>query len=259
MQDWCLIRKGLLPVGIPPSQRDDYYGALERADKGEWDEFVELVSLLQLSLIAKAQALLDESERRASFIQRLAQAASQKDRDTRHKKYIVWRHRMETLAQTFAAASRELDDASEVIGATFRDYGVIESRDWDRICRSGQITKSWLFSILFFAEGHPFYKTIAYVKRHVPSPKVDHFETPRDAVALYFTGTGAPDGPQASFVQYEDPHIRIREVLYLADEGYVYTQKSPDDDWEVAGFQTPTEIAEQLFLDVFNRKAGLDA
>jgi Fic family protein len=259
LQDWALIRRGLLPVGIPPSQRDDYYATLEKADQGDFDDFVELISLLELSLIAKTEALLEESERHASFIQRLANAASRKDKDTRHKKYLVWRTRMETLAQTFAGACRELDRASDVIGAAFKDYGVVEFREWERICKQGYISKSWLFSILFFAEGHPFYKTIAYVRRHKPIPAVDPFEPPRDAVALYFTGTAIPDGPEPNFSRYEDPHVRLREVLFLDDEGQVYVQESPDAEWKISEFKTPTELVEQLFLDVFNRKAGLDA
>ena len=258
LQDWALIRRGYLPVGIPPSQRDDYYAALEAADQGNWDDFVELLAVLQLSMISKVEAIIGETERRQTFISRLANAAAAKDKNTRHKGYLVWRKRMELLSNTFAEACKELDQASGVVGASFKDYGVIDFREWDQICRVGSINKSWLFSILFFAEGQPFYKTIGYLRRHIQLPATDHFPPPRDAVALYFTGTEVPDGPKPDFYKYDDPHIRVREVLFLDGNELIYRQPTPDADWEIDDVANNNVIVESLFLDVFARKGGLD-
>ena len=144
------------------------------------------------------------------------------------------------------------------MGASFKDYGVIEFREWEQICRYGSINRSWLFSILFFAEGQPFYKVIAYLRRHNPLPAVDHFEPPRDAVAIYFTGTEVPDGPKPNFQSYEDPHIRLREVLFLDNNEFVYRQASPDEEWTLDDVSTNNQIVEDIFLDVFGRKGGLD-
>lgn len=259
LQDWALLRKGLLPVGMPPSKRDDYYAALEAADVGEWNDLVEMVALLQLSMTSKVGSLIDEQQQRKTWIQRLSLAAASKEERTQHKNYIVWRKRMEELSQSFGQATIELDASSTIIGATFRDYGVLEFRDWERICQRGQIDKSWLFSLLFFAEGKPFYKTIAYFKRHVPITRVDTVIVPRGAVALYFTGTQAPVGSRPDFINYSDPHIRLREVLVLDDRQFVYRHPNPDGDWEVAELASPGELVEEFFLDVFNRKAGVGA
>lgn len=259
LQDWALMRRGLLPVGIPPSQRDDYYAALEASDQGKWDDFVEIVSLLQLSMVSKIEAIIEEQQHRASWIQQLALAAARKNENTRHKQYLVWRRRMEATSQAFRQAAKELDESSDIIGATFYDYGVLDFRDWEKICKSGQIDKSWLFSILFFAEGRPFYKTIGYLRRHNPMPRIDTFPPRRDAVALYFTGTEAPAGPRPNFVAYADPHIRLREILFLEDRQLVYRQNEPDEDWQLEDCHGAAGIIEGFFLDVFNRKAGLAA
>lgn len=257
LQDWALMRRGLMPVGVPPSKRDDYYAALSAADKGDWDDFIEMVALLQLSMVSRIEAIIEERQQRATWIQRLSSAASKKYENTRHKQYLVWRKRMEQINFAFQQAASELDASSEVIGATFRDFGILEYRDWEAICKQGAIDRSWLFSILFFAEGRPFYKTIAYLRRHVPLPKVDSFQPPRDAVALYLTG-GEPSGPR-SFGDYEDPHIRLREILSLNDRQYVYRQPDPEKDWEIDLLSSIPLVVEEFFLDVFNRKAGLGA
>ena len=158
MQDFVLVRRGFLPVGIPPSQRDDYYRALELADQERWDSIVEILADLELRIIAKAEAVVKAPERRSAWISRLSEAASQKAKNTRHKQYLVWRHRMEKVTSAFATACLELDEMSEVIGAECKQFGVMDFADWQETCRSGYVPRNWLFSMLFYAEGKPFYK-----------------------------------------------------------------------------------------------------
>lgn len=258
LQDWSLIRRGYFPVGIPPSQRDDYYEALEGADKGEWDDLVELLAVLQLSMLSKIEALVVEAEQRKSFIAKLASAAATREKNTKHKSYLLWRKRMELISRSMQEACKELDAVAGSVGANYRDYGVIDFREWENICRYGHIDRSWLFSILFFAEGKPLYKTIGYLKRHTSLPSVDHFNAPRDAVALYFTGAEAKEQTKPNFANYADPHIRLREILFFDDEAYLYTQPSADKPWVIQDLATNNQVVEQLFMDVFARKAGLD-
>jgi Fic family protein len=262
LQDWALMRRGFLPVGIPPSRRDDYYAALADADKGSWDDIVELIALLELSIASRVQAIVDDQQRRAAWVKQLSTAAARKHENTRHKQYLVWRKRMEGVDHAFSQAAQELDESSDLIGATFRDYGVLEFLDWEKICRFGQIEKSWLFSILFFADRSPFYKTIAFLRRHVPLPRVDTFPPlgPNEpAVALYFTGVALPESARPNFMNYDDPHIRLREILFLGDRQLVYRQSDPDAGWEMDEMGSVASIIEEFFLDVFQRKAGLGA
>ena len=183
LQDFVLLRRGLLPVGIPPSERDDYYSALEAADNKDWDSIVEMLADLELKITAKAEAVAKAPERRSAWISRLSEAASQKAKNTRHKQYLVWRQRMERITSGFAAACRELDDASSIIGAECKEFGVMDFADWQETCRSGYVPRNWLFSMLFYAEGKPFYKAVAVQMRHISRPW-DAFEPQRDHVAI---------------------------------------------------------------------------
>lgn len=166
LQDFSLMRRGLLPIGIPPAQRDDYYSALASADLGKWNDFVEMLALLELSTISKTVAIAKEPERRRDWIQQLSAAAVSRQHNTLHKRYLVWRHRMETLSSAFAQAASELDEASEQLGAEMRQFGVLDFSEWKKMCQYGALSRSWLFSIVFFADGEPFYKTIAALRRH---------------------------------------------------------------------------------------------
>ena len=257
LQDWALIRRGYWPVGIPTSRRDDYYSALEDADRDEWNDLVELLGLLQLDITSKVSAVVDEATSRANWVGRLAAAAATKRQNTRHKQYLVWRKRVEDVAAVFRQASMELDGASDVIGAAVRDYSVIAFRDWENVCQRGFADRTWLFSILCFADGHPFYKTIAYLKRHIPIPAADPFVEMRDAVAIYFTGVAVPEAGRPDFGHFKDPHIRLREILPSDSGIFVYTEAEPEGPWDVNDMATPAKAVERFFLDVFERKAGL--
>lgn len=257
LQDWALMRRGLLPIGIPPSKRDDYYSALEQADDGNWDELVEMLCFLQLTMAGKYQVLLDEAKSRTEWIARLSKAAAAKKTNARHKVYIVWRKRMENVALSFERAADELDASSQEIGATFKNFGMLEYSDWELLCKHGSAERTWLFSILFFAGGKPFYKSIAFMKRHVPLPRIDTFPPPRDAVGLFLTGTTLPEGPRPDFHRYGDPDIRLREILWQEETLCVYTQPDPENEWVLTHPPGLPAVVEEFFMDMFARKAGL--
>jgi len=257
LQDYALIRRGMLPVGIPPSQRDDYYAALADADRGNWSDIVEMLAILELSAISKTIAVVREPERRAEWIKTLAVAASSRLNNTRHKQYLVWRQRMEGVQKAFVVAARELDETSDVLGAEVREFGVLEFADWRKICEQGYTERNWLFSIVFFADGKPFYKSIAFLQRHQSRPPSDPVLGERDLVGLYFTGVPAHSFDKPEYRNYRDPHIRLREVLFFEDHTYRYTQDAPDSSWKSDEIEDVDTLVREFFEDVFVRKAGL--
>ncbi len=256
LQDYVLLRRGMLPIGIPPSHRDDYYNALASADKGDWNDLVEMLALLELSMTTKVIVLAKEPEKRAAWIEKLSEIASKKQENTRHKIYLVWRQRIEHVSRAFIQAVQELDESSDNIGAEIREFSVPEFSEWKRICDIGYTERNWLFSIMFFCESKPFYKSIAFLQRH-HNIAVDTFAGERDLVGIYFTGIQAHSYDRPPYSNYRDPHIRLREILYRGDEQIQYIQESPNEAWSRVDFTGVEEIVESFFMDVFIRKAGL--
>ena len=78
-------------------------------------------------------------------------------------------------------------------------------------------------------------------------------------MAIFFTGTTAPEGQRPDFQDYEDPHIRLRELLLLEQKPCVYRQTLPGSDWSIAPLGFIADVIQEFFLDVFERKAGLGA
>lgn len=256
VQDWALIRRGLLPVGIPPAQRDDYYHALEMADKGHWDEFVEMIADLELKTLGTFQAIATEHKERSTWVSKLAAAAATRQENTRHKLYLVWRTRAERIAADFKQAAKELDASSEVIGVTFKDFGIVSFQDWEEMLKKGTAERTWLFSMLFFADSKPFYKSIAYVRRHIFDSS-DPFPQQRDLAGIYFTGADLPESEKPDFFRYSDPAIRLREILPKGDTFVVYSEEQGREGWQAESFSSIGQAVENYFSDAFTRKLGI--
>lgn len=256
LQDYCLVRRNLYPVGVASHRRDDYYAALQSADSGEWNDLVELLALAQLDLVGKIDALTLEPERRRNWVEKLAQAAAQKKAGALHKQYLVWRDRMTRIQTSFLTASDELDSASEDLGVTTRVYDPIDLEKWKRISQYGLADRTWAFSLLFFSGGAPFYKIIAYFKRH-RIVGLDPLSNAEGAVELAFTGQVTRNFERSDFVNFSDPDISLRTILYVDDALIVYEQDAATGTIRPRECSSPDEIVQKLFEDVFLKKAGI--
>jgi fido (protein-threonine AMPylation protein) len=257
LQDWALIRRGLVPIGIPVSVRDDYYAALEKADVGTWGDLVELLATLELSVLSKVKAIAREPEARAAWIEKLAQVASRKYRDTRHKRFLVWQQRNEDLVNRFEVAAKEIDESSRVIGVSFRRYSALDFADWLQVSDEGRFSRTWQFGLLFFAEGEPVWKAIFFARRHqwVAS---DPVEIPPGTVGLYVTGQPAAAAERPELLHWTDPHIRLRELVYVESSLFRYRMDEEGNlvcDTEI----TPADAVRDFYLEVFERKLTLGA
>lgn len=255
VQDFVLLKRGLFPVGVPSSQRDMYYQALQRADGGKWDDLVSLIAQNELSTLGKIESIATETAVRAKWITRLAAIANDRKTGVLYKQYVVWKTRMEQLRDAFCRASAELDQSTHVIGATERWYDVIDLDDWKKISTTGRRPAfTWLFSLLFFIDGEPFYKLIAFVARHKPDP-LDFSADLKEAVSLQFTGIPAKSEERPNFLSFDDQDIRLREIMFFKDD--LHAAYEVNGARSYIDNKTSEEIIQDVFEDVFYKKGGL--
>ncbi len=258
IQDYSLLDSHYLPTGIPSSQRDDYYESLEKADDGDWNDLVEMLGILQLDVITKTQSIVKEPEIRAHWVRKLAEAATARRAGTLHKRYLVWRERIQAIVRAFETAAKELDVASGVIGVGFRTYPIPEFEKWKRICQYGYATQTWVFSLLFFAEGQPIYRIIGFARRHQSRP-MDTFVETSDAVGVYITGQEPRSFDRPNFENYQDRHVRLRELVHVDGELFVFYQIQTGGDWEPQADIFVEQAVKDLFEDIFYKKAALSS
>lgn len=255
LQDFVLLKERLYPIGVPSSQRDEYYQALQRADAGDWDEIVSILAQNQLSTLGKIDAITRAPEERMKWITNLTKVASTKKTGALHKQYIVWKSRMEQIRDAFARAASEIDESSDVIGVAYRWYETVDFDDWKSLVTTGRRPAfTWSISLLFFIDGEPVYKVIGFFSRHRTKP--DDFTIDlREVVSMQFTGIEARSEDRPDFVNYNDPDIRLRELLYHDDKLHTFTESGGVRD--CVDDKSIEDVVRELFEDVFYRKGGL--
>jgi Fic family protein len=255
LQDFILLKRNLYPIGVPSAQRDAYYQALHRADGGDWDDIVSLLAQNQLQTLGKIDAITRAPAERQKWIAALTSVASQKKTGALHKQYAVWKSRMEQIRDAFCRTATEIDDASDVIGVSFRWYETMEFDDWKALVTSGRRPPfTWSVSLLFFMDGEPVYKLIGFFSKHRESSDDFALEL-RDVVSMRFTGLPARSEDKPDFVNFSDPDVRLRELLYHEDKLHSFFDVGGErvciDDKSV------DDVVRETFEDVFYRKGGL--
>jgi hypothetical protein len=77
------------------------------------------------------------------------------------------------------------------------------------------------------------------------------------AVSLSITGQDAKSQDKPNFSSFEDSDIRLREVLYVNDDLICYEWNSDRKEVEAGEFNSPEDIVQNFFEDIFLKNAGL--
>jgi hypothetical protein len=224
-----------------------------------------MISRLQLSVLTRIQGIVQEREQRKEFIANLARGAKDKKTGTLHKRYLVWKHRMEAFATEFSDAANDLNEASEELGVRIDNYPVIDFEKYKAISDFGRAQNTWFMKCDWRFEGTPFYRTIFFFSRHNWRPED---ELSRDdllgTVSMYVTGGEPMKGAKFDFQKFSDRDIRLREMFFCADDQYRYYDGAALEVHEAlnsSAWQWSSasnyDIISNFFEDVFRRKLGV--
>ncbi len=262
LQDFTLLSGKLFPTGVPSALRDDYYDALAAADKDDWDDLVAIIANSQLSIISKASGIANEREERSIWVQRLARKADHKKRGAQHKQYLVWAHKMNEIQSAFEATAQEINEASDVLSVKHQSYPVVDFKVWKQLCDGEWIRDGWFISQTLSIDGERAYAFVFYFRKHVTFP-TDPFVETEPLIGLKFTG-GKPNEKYV-FGLFQDADIRLRELLFHADELFSYYfkgkmrkgRREEIEEWEAETNLTTNQVIEDLYADLFENKNGV--
>ncbi|MDP2492739.1 Fic family protein [Shimia thalassica] len=262
LQDYTLLMGKLFPTGVPSALRDDYYDALSDADNDEWDGLVSIIANRQLSIISKATGIANERQERSVWVARLAQKADDKKRGAQHKQFLVWSHKMNEIQSTFEAVAQEISSTSDVLSVEHQSYPMMDFKSWKEMNAKGRRRDTWLFSQTLRVDGEQVFRFVFYFRPHITFP-ADPFQTEEQIICLRFTG--GKTGERYDFGLFQDPDIRLRELLFHAEDLYHYYFKGKTrmgrqdkiEEWEVDCNLSINQILEDLYSDLFERKIGV--
>ncbi|WP_211003478.1 Fic family protein [Phaeobacter sp. HS011] len=262
LQDFALLSGKLFPTGVPSALRDDYYDALSEADNDDWDGLVSIIANRQLNIVAKASGIANERQERTVWVTRLAKKADDKKRGAQHKQYLVWAHKMNEIQSAFEATAQEVGTASDVLEIEHQSYPIMDFKAWKEMNSGVRRRDTWFFSQTLKVDGERVYRFVFYFRQHINFP-ADPFQTDDALICLRFTG-GAPS-ERYDFGLFQDLDIRLREILFHAEDLYHYYFKGKErmgrqdkiEEWEVDCNLSLNNILEHLYYDLFEKKLGV--
>lgn len=272
LQDFLLIRAGLLPVGVPINRRAEYYVALERSDEGKYDDLVLLVANAELAALDKVKRVAQAPFERRARIERLIAAAKTRTRMTEYNQYEFWRRKVEGF---FAEVSKWLDEMnSEADGfdLRYRTFDMQSFEKWCEIRDKGWATGTWQMLIDVTARNKLLYRFLFYAKRHRLDWVSESSDELRDSVGVFLDAAPAIDS-KFELGRYVDPHLRLREIVF--DRGQMIVFEDPESKlgpalpegvvvtstrqpWQRSEASTPAEVIETFLEDLLTKLGLID-
>ncbi|MFD8619344.1 Fic family protein [Streptomyces sp. NPDC059513] len=272
LQDFSLLRCGLLPIGIPINRRTEYYDALEQADSGNFSPLVSIMASAELAALDKARRIAQAPQQRRERIRKLVKAAGKTTRQTEYNTYEVWRRRLEGFITELTKWMDELNEESSDFTFRYRTYEAKSFEKWKEIRTRGWAHGTWDLTIDVVAHGKVLSKFLFYSKRHQLNWTTDPDSKFRNEIGLFINSTSDPE-ERFSFDQFSDPYISLREVLPCTDGLIVYrdpdvaleTPEAPginvvsqNDLWEGQAGQQIGDVIEEFIQQVLVKLGLID-
>ena len=231
LQDFALLLDGFLPVGIPANLRQQYYNALEAADRGEWQQIVEVIANSELSALDRARRIGEAPVKRRERVQNLLRMANQTTKQREYRQYELWRRRVEGVVDEF---SRWAEDIGELDGLHISKltYNPISFEKWKEVSRGEHVSGTWILGLKFFVNRIAQYSFVFYVKRHDSSLVLADRNLEEGQVGIFLTGQDEPRG-RYKFGIYDDRYISLREITFDGPDLLSFYQRNPESHFEL--------------------------
>lgn len=150
IQDFVLIRHHLVPAPLRSEDRDGgYYDALESADLGEGQPFVEILAKNVLRMADRYRSLITDEQEKASWIANVTKAASEKVRQSDHRRFLSVQRSLAALKAEYQQFVSQLNGHIPGLRVRLADYGDVDFEKFRELERSGTSKKTWLFGVEF--------------------------------------------------------------------------------------------------------------
>lgn len=148
--DYILLKYRQVAAPLQAEDRDGpYYSALEAADLGDGRPLLELVAKNVLRMADRYLAFIREDEAKRSWIKGVTAAATEKVKQSAHRKFLGVQRSTNILKAEFFSIAKELDAELDVLDVAFRDYGNVEFEKFADLEKKGKASRTWLFGLEF--------------------------------------------------------------------------------------------------------------
>lgn len=148
LQDYVLLQDRYVPASVQPEDRErNYYEALELADLGDGLAFLEIVAKNTLRTAERYLSIIREEKARNDWIKSIAKAASEKVKQSEHRRFLALQRAYDSVKLEFANLCSELSRELKDVYIGFRDYGSLDFDKYQDLRSRGRATRTWLFGM----------------------------------------------------------------------------------------------------------------
>ena len=224
VQDFFLIRGGLLPVGIPAGKRSEYYEALALADtEQDLAPLISIIASAEIFALEKTYNIAREGHESAQRIADLARQVHDTATRQRGTEYQAWAQRVALVGDE---VKRVFDNFSrlDTAGITFRvnRYDIASRETWNELREQGLAPNTWYLRLILINQGRPELNILLYFRRHRVDWTIEDTRQLARAVGL-FVDIRLPKEKFAPGDRLKDPFISLREIVPTAHGYEVFT------------------------------------
>ncbi len=246
-QDIILFRSQLTCAIVRPEDRRDYLSALESADEGRFDPFLQLVARRLAATLDKYLDAQSKSEELDEWASALGGEVDARATEQRRLSYVRWSRKMEQIRFEFEQCAVRITQAANDIDIQLRAYDMIDQAKWESIRFGGKVAETWLFH-LGFRRGRQYMRYIFFFGRHYWSDTDSDAERGEPRVSL-LVSEQAPGAERARRLGEEDfiTPLSLREV-FVVDNHVVRKRYDPATETDVYDRDIEPMIVAQDFI-----------
>jgi Fic family protein len=151
-QDLLLFHYGLTCAIIRPEDRRDYLAALEKADEGDFNLLIQLVTVRAMSTLDKCLNAQQEEDARSQWAERLVGETAIQVAEARRLSYLRWVRMVEEVRYECERCAALVTRLSADVNIQLRPYEVIDESAWELIRSGSSVSKTWFFTLRFQQE-----------------------------------------------------------------------------------------------------------
>jgi len=255
IQDCVLLKHRYVPASVQPEDRErHYYESLESADLGAGGDFLEIVAKNVLRTSERYLSIIREEKSKTSWVKNIAKAASEKVKQTEHRKFLSIQKSYDSLKYEFESICSELNSELTDMRVGFKDYGSLDFEKYQALKNHGRASRTWLFG-LHFLYGEIDQRFVFWFAKHYRSPGDTRAFDHNQITLLISMQDGAGGNRKLDDFESED-RITLREIL-VEDRVFFRRRYNPvkrATEWDENII--PTEIAQNFIQEVL-AKVGL--
>ncbi len=256
IQDYVLLKSRYVPAAVQPEDRERvYYESLENADLGSGDDFLEIVAKNVLRTSERYLAIIREEKSKTNWVQNIAKAASEKVKQTEHRKFLSIQRSYDSLKFEFESICADLNSELTDMQVRFKDYGSLDFEKYQSLKIKGRAVQTWLFGLHFMYGDINQRFVFWFGKHHRTSDDPRTFE--QNTITILVSMEDSAGGSKKKLDDFEsEDRITLREIL-VDDRSFLRRRYNPvarKSEWDID--ISPSEIAQNFIYEVLS-KVGL--